>query len=114
MPDQSGLGSEAKPGEQSLEAVTVVYWGLLRTGLRKNEDTIRVRHGATVREIFAALSAKNGESFNKVMPAGGMLPPNVIVLLDGENIYARSGLHTQLSGENSVHMIVTMTAIAGG
>ena len=95
--------------------VQVLYTGLLRSALGIREETVRVPVGATIADVFAVLEQRHGDVVrDQVLSAEGTLLPHVIVLLDGVNVERMGGLEARVNGKSSVHVLVTMTAMAGG
>lgn len=95
--------------------IDVVYFGLVRNVVKEAEETVNVPAGSTVRGLIEILCRKHGEALRGALfTADGTLGSSVMVLLDGTNILHRNGLDTKIDGEQSLHVLLTTTAMAGG
>jgi len=102
------------PGTKQ-SAIRVLYFGLVRNVVKDSEETVSVPAGATVRELIEILCRSHGEALRDALfTAENTLGSSVMVLLDGTNILSREGLDTRIEGEQSVHVLLTTTALAGG
>ncbi len=96
-------------------AIQVHYFGLVRNVVKKPEETVTVPVGATVRELIELLCQTHGEALRDALfTAESTLGSSVMVLLDGTNVLSRQGLETRIEGEQSMHVLLTTTAMAGG
>lgn len=96
-------------------AIEVLYFGLVRNVVKKSEETVTVPVGATVRELIEILCQTHGEALRDALfTAESTLGSSVMVLLDGTNVLSRQGLETRIEGEQSLHVLLTTTAMAGG
>lgn len=101
--------------EKKQTAIQVRYFGLVRNVVKAPEETVSVPVGVTVREIIELLCRSHGEALRDALfTAEGTLGSSVMVLLDGTNVLSRQGLDTRIGGEQSMHVLVTTTAMAGG
>lgn len=95
--------------------VQVLYFGLIRNVVAVAEEEIALPAGGTVRQLFAVLTRKYGNSLRDALfTADGTLLPNAIILLDGNNILNANGLDTPIAPKSTAHILLTMTAIGGG
>jgi len=101
--------------EKKQTAIRVLYFGLVRNVVKESEETVWVPVGTTVRELIDRLCQSHGEALRDALfTAENTLGSSVMVLLDGTNILSREGMETRIEGEQSMHVLLTTTAIAGG
>jgi len=101
--------------EKKQTTIRVLYFGLVRNVVKEPEATVSVPVGATVREVIEILCRKHGEGLRDALfTAENTLGSSVMVLVDGANILTLEGLDTRIEGEQSMHVLLTTTAIAGG
>ena len=95
--------------------VRVLYFGLVRNVVKEAEEDISLPAGATVRELVEILCRKHGEALRDALfTVEGTLTANTILLLDGTNIQYARGLDTEIDDDQSLHVLLTTTALAGG
>lgn len=108
----SAASTKSAPNPTTIE---VVYFGLVRNVVKQAEETVTIPAGSTVRELVEILCRKHGEALRDALfTADGTLVSSVMVLLDGTNVLYRKGLDTEIDGEQSMHVLLTTTAMAGG
>jgi molybdopterin converting factor small subunit len=99
----------------ALTTIQVVYFGLVRNVVKQGEETVSLPVGSTVRELVEMLCQKHGAALrDAIFTADGTLGSSVMLVLDGTNVLNRQGLDTTISGEQSMHVLLTTTAMAGG
>ena len=95
--------------------VRVLYFGLVRNVVKEAEEDISLPAGATVRALVEILCQKHGEALRDTLfTVEGTLTANTILLLDGTNIQYAHGLDTEIGDDQSLHVLLTTTALAGG
>ncbi|MFQ5682532.1 MAG: MoaD/ThiS family protein [Candidatus Binatia bacterium] len=95
--------------------IQVLYFGLVRNIVNDAEETVTLPAGATVRDLLDSLCKKHGEALRDVLfTVEGTLIANAIILLDGTNIFYTNGLDTEIDSQQSLHVLLTTTAMAGG
>ena len=95
--------------------VRVLYFGLVRNVVKEAEEDISLPAGATVRALVEILCQKHGEALRDALfTVEGTLTANTILLLDGTNIQYARGLDTEIGDDQSLHILLTTTALAGG
>jgi len=95
--------------------VRVLYFGLVRNVVKEAEEDIPMPAGAKVRELVEILCQKHGEALRDALfTVEGTLTANTILLLDGTNIQYSRGLDTEIGDDQSLHILLTTTALAGG
>jgi molybdopterin converting factor small subunit len=95
--------------------VRVLYFGLVRNVVKEAEEDIPMPAGATVRELVETLCRKHGEALRDALfTVEGTLTANTILLLDGTNVQYARGLDTEIGADQSLHILLTTTALAGG
>lgn len=95
--------------------IKVFYFGLVRNAVKVSEETITLPEGATVRELVEILCQKHGAALrDAIFTADGTLGSSVMLVLDGINVLHRDGLATAIAGGESMHVLLTTTAMAGG
>ncbi|BAB59950.1 molybdopterin converting factor subunit 1 [Thermoplasma volcanium GSS1] len=90
-------------------SVTVRYYANLRsvTGKKLEEfDGIK-----NIDDLISLLNQEYGEKFRKLMYNGNELYPNVIILLNGNNINSIEGLKTPLKDGDNIDVF---PPVAGG
>ena len=102
-------------GSRNQTTIQVLYFGLVRNVVKEGEDTVTVPAGATVRELLDILCQKHGDPLrNALFTVEGTLIANALILLDGSNILYTNGLDTEIDSQQSLHVLLTTTAMAGG
>lgn len=102
------------PAENST-TIQVLYFGLVRNVVKEAEERLTLPAGATVRELLDALCQKHGEALRDALfTVENTLVANVVILLDGNNIFYQKGLDTVIDDQQSLHVLLTTTAMAGG
>lgn len=95
--------------------IKVFYFGLVRNVVKVSEETVTLPAGATVRELLELLGQKHGAALrDAIFTADGTLGSSVMLVLDGINVLQRDGLATAITGGESLHVLLTTTAMAGG
>ena len=95
--------------------VRVLYFGLVRNVVKEAEEDISLPAGSTVRELVEILCQKHGEALRDALfTVEGTLTANTILLLDGTNVQYSRGLDTEIGADQSLHVLLTTTALAGG
>jgi len=111
----SGSEECAKTSTVGDTTVRVLYFGLVRNVVKEAEEDISLPAGATVRALVEILSRKHGEALRDALfTVEGTLTANTILLLDGTNIQYARGLDTEIGDDQSLHILLTTTALAGG
>ena len=95
--------------------VRVLYFGLVRNFVKEAEEEIVFPAGSKVRDLLKILCEKHGESLRDALfTVEGTLTANTMLLLDGANVLYSQGLDTVISNDQSMHVLLTTTALAGG
>ena len=95
--------------------IQVLYFGLVRNVVKEGEDRVMTPPRATVRDILKILCQRHGEPLRDALfTVEGTLTANTMILLDGTNIFYAQGLDTVIDGRQSLHVLLTTTAMAGG
>lgn len=95
--------------------IQVLYFGLVRNVVQEPEETLTLAAGATVRDLLDILCRKHGEGLRDALfTVEKNLVANVMILLDGTNIFYQEGLDTPIDTQKSLHVLLTTTAMAGG
>lgn len=95
--------------------IQVLYFGLVRNVVKDAEETVTLPAGATVGDLLDSLCKKHGEVLRDALfTVEGTLIANAIILLDGTNIFFTNGLDTEIDSQQSLHVLLTTTAMAGG
>jgi len=95
--------------------IQVLYFGLVRNVVKEGEETATLPAGATVRELLNILCEKHGDPLRDALfTVEKTLVANVMILLDGTNIFYQEGLDTPIDTQKSLHVLLTTTAMAGG
>ncbi|MBI4525338.1 MAG: MoaD/ThiS family protein [Deltaproteobacteria bacterium] len=95
--------------------IQVLYFGLVRNVVAEAEEKITLPAGATVRDLVDALCCKHGDALRDALfTVEGTLIANAMIILDGTNIFYSKGLDTEIDGQQSLHVLLTTTAMAGG
>ncbi len=106
----TGSSNEAKRTK-----VRVLYFGLVRNVVKEAEETIDLPAESKVRDLLDRLCQKHGEGLHDALfTVEGTLTANTMLLLDGTNVLYAQGLDTVISNDQSVHVLLTTTALAGG
>jgi molybdopterin converting factor small subunit len=95
--------------------VRVLYFGLVRNVVKEAEEEIDLPPGAKVKDLLETLCRKHGEALRDALfTVEGTLTANTMLLLDGTNVHYSQGLDTVISDDQSMHVLLTTTALAGG
>lgn len=95
--------------------IRILYFGLVRNIVKDAEEEIRLPAGCRVRDLVEALCKKHGEALHDALfTVEGTLTANTVLLLDGTNILYSNGLDTEIDTNQSLHILLTTTALAGG
>jgi len=95
--------------------VRVLYFGLVRNVVKEAEEAIVLPAGAKVKDLLEALCRKHGEALRDALfTVEGTLTANTMLLLDGTNVLYTQGLDTVIGKDQSMHVLLTTTALAGG
>ncbi len=95
--------------------IQVLYFGLVRNVVKEGEDRVEIAAGTTVRDLLKVLCQKHGEPLRDALfTVEGTLTASTMILLDGTNIFYADGLDTVIDSQQSVHVLLTTTAMAGG
>ena len=95
--------------------VRVLYFGLVRNVVKEAEEEVTLPAGAKVRDLLETLCRKHGEGLRDALfTVEGTLTANTMLLLDGSNVLYSQGLETLISNDQSMHVLLTTTALAGG
>jgi len=95
--------------------VRVLYFGLVRNVVKEAEEEISLPAGSTVSDLVEILCQKHGEALRDALfTVEGTPTANTILLLDGTNIQHARGLDTEIGDDQSLHILLTTTALAGG
>ncbi|MEO6162819.1 MAG: MoaD/ThiS family protein [Candidatus Binatia bacterium] len=95
--------------------IKVFYFGLVRNVVKVSEETVTLPEGSTVRELVEILCQKHGAALrDAIFTADGTLGSSAMLVLDGINVLRRDGLATAITGGESMHVLLTTTAMAGG
>jgi len=106
----AGSSNEAKSTK-----VRVLYFGLVRNFVKEAEEEIVLPAESKVRDLLEILCEKHGESLRDALfTVEGTLTANTVLLLDGTNVLYSQGLDTVISNDQSMHVLLTTTALAGG
>lgn len=95
--------------------IQVLYFGLVRNVVKEAEEKVPLPAGATVRDLLEILCQRHGEPLRDALfTVESTLTANTIILLDGANIFSARGLDTIIDSQQSLHVLLTTTAMAGG
>lgn len=102
-------------GRDESATIQVLYFGLVRNVVKEAEETVTLPAGATVRDLLDILCRRHGETLRDALfTMEKTLVANVMILLDGTNIFYQKGLDTTIDNQQSLHVLLTTTAMAGG
>lgn len=94
--------------------VTVRYFGLFRSLIKRTEETIQVEKESTVRDLLGHLASQYGDYFAaNLLAADGSILPNLVILVNGTEIKHLNGPETRFDGEEEATMVLIAT-MAGG
>jgi molybdopterin converting factor small subunit len=111
----SGSEDCAKNSTVGHATVRVLYFGLVRNVVKEAEEDISLPAGSKVGDLVEILCHKHGEALRDALfTVEGTLTANTILLLDGTNIQYARGLDTEIGDDQSLHVLLTTTALAGG
>ncbi len=95
--------------------VRVLYFGLVRNIVREAEEEIDLPADSRVKDLLERLCEKHGEALRDALfTVEGTLTANTMLLLDGTNVLYAQGLDTVIANDQSMHVLLTTTALAGG
>ena len=95
--------------------VRVFYFGLVRDVVKEAEEEMALPPGAKVKDLLDALCYRHGVALRDALfTVEGTLTANTMLLLDGTNVLYTQGLDTVISNDQSMHVLLTTTALAGG
>jgi molybdopterin converting factor small subunit len=95
--------------------VRVLYFGLVRNVVKEGEEEIDLPAGSKVRDLLDVLCEKHGEALcDALFTVEKTLTANTMLLLDGTNVLYSQGLDTIIGDDQSMHVLLTTTALAGG
>jgi molybdopterin converting factor small subunit len=95
--------------------VRVLYFGLVRNVVKEAEEEIVLPAGSKVKDLLEILCRKHGGALRDALfTVEGTLTANTMLLLDGTNVLYAQGLDTEIGGDQSLHVLLTTTALAGG
>ncbi|TAJ77766.1 hypothetical protein EPO44_20480 [bacterium] len=107
--------AEKKDAGGNQTAIQVLYFGLVRNVVKEGEEKVILPAGATVRNLLELLCQRHGEALRDALfTVEETLTANTMILLDGTNILYAKGLDTEISNQQSLHVLLTTTAMAGG
>jgi molybdopterin converting factor small subunit len=105
-PSRSGVGGTT---------VRVLYFGLVRNVVKEAEEEILLPAGSKVKDLVDVLCRKHGTALHDALfTTEGTLTANTMLLLDGTNVLYAQGLDTEIGSDQSLHVLLTTTALAGG
>jgi len=111
----SNAGSSSDNSTANPTKVRVLYFGLVRNVVKEAEEEIDLPAGAKVKDLLETLCRKHGEALRDALfTVEGTLTANTMLLLDGTNVLYSQGLDTVISNDQSIHVLLTTTALAGG
>jgi molybdopterin converting factor small subunit len=111
----SSTGSSSGGSTANGIKVRVLYFGLVRNVVKEPEEEITLPAGAKVKDLLEVLCRKHGEALHDALfTVEGTLTANTMLLLDGTNVLYTQGLETIISNDQSMHVLLTTTALAGG
>ncbi len=109
------MSSTSSSNETNRTKVRVLYFGLVRNVVKEAEETIDLPAGSKVRDLLKILCEKHGEALRDALfTVEGTLTANTMLLLDGTNVLYSEGLDTAIGNDQSMHVLLTTTALAGG
>lgn len=96
------------------DSVTVSYFGAIRTLVPRQDETVALCAGSTVRAVLEAIAARHGAAITEALigPDGDLLP-NTLLMLDGSNVLHRQGLETIVESGAALR-VVLLPAFTGG
>jgi molybdopterin converting factor small subunit len=110
----TNTGSSSNATAETVK-VRVLYFGLVRNVVKEAEEEITLSAPAKVKDLLEALCRKHGEALRDALfTVEGTLTANTMLLLDGTNVLYTQGLDTIISNDQSMHVLLTTTALAGG
>ena len=111
----SSTGNFSHDSAPNRVKVRVLYFGLVRNVVKEAEEEVTLPAGATVKDLLELLCRKHGEALHDALfTVEGTLTANTMLLLDGTNVLYTQGLETIISNDQSMHVLLTTTALAGG
>lgn len=111
----SMTGSSSDDSTPQRTRVRVLYFGLVRNVVKEAEEEVDLPAGSKVKDLLEVLCRKHGEALRDALfTVEGTLTANTMLLLDGTNVLYSQGLDTVISNDQSMHVLLTTTALAGG
>jgi molybdopterin converting factor small subunit len=111
----SNKDNPSKPSGAGTTTVRVLYFGLVRNVVKEAEEQILLPAGSKVKDLLEILCRNHGEALRDALfTVEGTLTANTMLLLDGTNVLYSQGLDTAIDGDQSLHVLLTTTALAGG
>jgi molybdopterin converting factor small subunit len=112
MTNTGGCSDDSKPNDIK---VRVLYFGLVRNVVKEAEEDILLPPGTKVKDLLEILCRKHGEALRDALfTVEGTLTANTMLLLDGTNVLYTQGLDSVIGNDQSMHVLLTTTALAGG
>ncbi len=101
--------------ETNRTKIRVLYFGLVRNVVKQGEEEIDLPVGSKVRDLLEILCERHGENLRDALfTVEKTLTANTVLLLDGTNVLYAQGLDTVIGNDQSMHVLLTTTALAGG
>ncbi len=98
-----------------MHSIVIRYVGLIRNTLSKQEETVEIKGGATLRDLLALLTERYGDDFRTlVFGADGRLRSTTNLLLDGADAAEAGGLDASLEGVAKLSILALVHPPAGG
>jgi hypothetical protein len=95
--------------------IRVLYFGLVRNVVKEAEERISLPARSKVKDLLDVLCRKHGDALRDALfTVEGTLTANTMLLLDGTNVLYGQGLDTEIGSDQSLHVLLTTTALAGG
>jgi molybdopterin converting factor small subunit len=108
-------GTDSQSETMKAASVRVLYIGLVRNAVKTQDEEIQLPAGTTVRDLLERLCQTHGDALRDALfTVEGTLTANTMLLLDGSNVMYAQGLDTIITKDQSMHVLVTTTALAGG
>ncbi len=98
-----------------MSKVKVIYYGLIKNVVDRQEDETYLSGEATVRELLDSLIQKYGDGFRSaVLTPDWQLLPISVIQLNGRDISEIDGLNTKLEDNSELSITVLAYAASGG
>lgn len=111
----SDTGRSSEGSKDNSVKVRVLYFGLVRNVVKEAEEEVVLPPEAKVKDLLEVLCRNHGEALRDVLfTVEGTLTANTMLLLDGTNVLYSQGLDTTINDDQSMHVLLTTTALAGG